>query len=49
MGGFNALQLAGLEVDSYQHGRSFYKFSGKNQKVEEAVTLAGAIFLQYIF
>ena len=49
MGGFDAFQLAGLEMDSYQHGGSLYKLSGKNQKVEEAVTLAGAIFLQYIF
>lgn len=33
---FNAFQLADLEMDPYQHDRSLYKFSSKNQKVEEA-------------
>ena len=36
MGGFNAFQLADLEMDPYQHDCSLYKFSSENQKVEEA-------------
>ena len=45
MGGFNAFQLADLEMDPYQHDCSLYKFSSENQKVEEAAWMISLLYL----